>query len=173
MPPPEASTHDDGPLGAVGRIAAGAATQDDLAWLSNGFATWLTARGAIPVERCLRLPSSEPRIALAERDLWLRRAALVVAQQLAHRGAPGSARAVADELARRWARFISDGPWRFRREQGLPGGELPELHVALYHATRANDGQALTADRLRKGVLGRESAVRCPTTSRMLTSDAR
>ena len=86
-------------------------------WLARGLRVWTRLRGAVPLERCLRLPSSARAYARAERDYWLRVAC-------------GHCITVA-ELHRE----IEGTVWRLRiwRERGVPDRATP-LQVAIFNA---------------------------------------
>lgn len=56
------------------RLASGRVEAEDVAWLSKGFSAFLTAGGALPLERCLGLPRNDSALRRACRDYWLRRA---------------------------------------------------------------------------------------------------
>lgn len=60
------------PVAMAGNIAAGKVGEPELAWLQKGFSVWLDNRGAIKLERCLRLPGSSRKLVSADRDRHLR-----------------------------------------------------------------------------------------------------
>ena len=64
------------------RVATDNLDQDDVTWLANGFRAYLTSKGRIPLERCLRLPANEAACQRAIRDYWLRLAWRRVSSEL-------------------------------------------------------------------------------------------
>src|SRR5688500_7943696 len=78
---------EDGPLlheefERAQRVASGHVGAQDLDWLSKGFAAFLANGGALPLERCLRLPWKDGALRRACRDYWLRRAWKLVGGEL-------------------------------------------------------------------------------------------
>lgn len=55
-------------------VAAGHIGHREVDWLRGGFATWLSNRGGLHLDRCLHLPTSHKKMARAERDRYLREA---------------------------------------------------------------------------------------------------
>lgn len=130
------------------RIASGKAQTGDLQWLSKGFASFLAGSGAIPLERCLRLPRNSAAYRRTLRNYWLRRAWEAVDSELSPwRRSESLAAAVRDFECRfrgRWSMF----------------GDLPdtstELESALLHAFRSHDRIPYTAMQLHNITCGRD-----------------
>lgn len=55
----------------AGNVAAGRIGPTEAEALQRGFEAWLSAGGALSLERCLKLPTSTKAMARAERDKWL------------------------------------------------------------------------------------------------------
>lgn len=58
----------------AGNIASGHIGSREADWLRSGFSTWLGTGGALQLDRCLHLPSSQKKLARAQRDRHLREA---------------------------------------------------------------------------------------------------
>src|SRR5437867_13094777 len=56
------------------RVAGGQIGAQDLDWLSKGFSAFLANGGALPLERCLRLPGRDGALRRECRGYWLRSA---------------------------------------------------------------------------------------------------
>jgi hypothetical protein len=113
------------------RVASGQIGAQDLDWLSKGFAAFLANGGALPLERCLRLPWKDGELRRACRDYWLRRAWMLLDGGLSPwRRSEMLATTVRAFASRQWAR------WR-----GLqaPPSEATEIEIALFQAFRASD----------------------------------
>jgi hypothetical protein len=111
------------------RVASGQIGAQDLDWLSKGFAAFLANGGALPLERCLRLPWKDGALRRACRDYWLRRAWKLVGRELRPwRRSELLAQAVRNFSSRQWMRW--------RGLQAVPS-EAGELDAALFHAFRA------------------------------------
>ena len=122
------------------RVATGQIGAQDLDWLSKGFAAFLANGGALPLERCLRLPWKDGALRRACRDYWLRRAWKLVAGELSPwRRSEMLATAVRGFASRQWMRW--------RSLQAAPA-EATELEAALFHAFRACDRVPATAMQL-------------------------
>jgi hypothetical protein len=142
---PAAKSVDDGALlyeefERAQRIASGQIGAQDLDWLSKGFAAFLANGGALPLERCLRLPWKDGALRRACRDYWLRRAWKLVGPELSPwRRSEMLASSVRTFSSRQWVR------WR-----GLqaPASDATELETALLHAFRACDRVPATAMQL-------------------------
>jgi hypothetical protein len=61
-------------LARAHRIAGVQLHPDDVEWLSRGFRAYLAGNGALPLERCLHLPTGDSALSRARRDHWLHRA---------------------------------------------------------------------------------------------------
>lgn len=125
------------PLLAIVRFADGGHTRNDYALLQKGFDTWLNAGGALPLERCLGLPSTHTGMRKFRRDHWLCKAASLI-------DADGSTTG-AQKLEAEWNKFISRGPWYIWRDDGSPPADATPLSEALFWATRYNRSESLTA----------------------------
>jgi hypothetical protein len=136
---------EDGPLlheefERAQRVASGHVGAQDLDWLSKGFAAFLANGGALPLERCLRLPWKDGALRRACRDYWLRRAWKLAGHELSPwRRSEMLAAAVRGFSSRQWAR------WRGLQS---PPPEASELETALFHAFRAAERVPATAMQL-------------------------
>jgi hypothetical protein len=131
--------HSD-PVQAIVRFTSGQATDIDRAVLQKGFHAFLNADGAVPLERCLGIPTTPAGWRKARRDSWL----CTAAGLLDATGSATGARALKSE----WDRFISRGPWNaWRDEMDPPAGATP-LSRALFYATMLNRSDSLTTRQL-------------------------
>jgi len=122
------------------RVASGQIGAQDLDWLSKGFAAFLANGGALPLERCLRLPWKDGALRRACRDYWLRRAWKLVGGELSPwRRSEVLALTVRSFSSRQWVRW--------RGVQAVPA-EAGELESALFHAFRACERIPTTAMQL-------------------------
>jgi hypothetical protein len=122
------------------RVASGQLAAEDLDWLSKGFAAFLACGGALPLERCLRLPWKDGALRRACRDYWLRRAWRIVGTELSPwRRSEVLAVAVRGFSSRQWGRW--------RSLQCAPAGAT-QLEVVLFNAFRACDRVPATAMQL-------------------------
>ena len=122
------------------RVASGQIGAQDLDWLSKGFAAFLANGGALPLERCLRLPWKDGALRRACRDYWLRRAWNLLGSDLSPwRRSEMLASTVRNFSSRQWIRW--------RSLQSAPQGAA-ELEIALYHAFRACERMPATAMQL-------------------------
>jgi hypothetical protein len=107
-------------------------------WLRRGLRVWTRLGGALPLEKCLRLPRGARSYARAERDRWLRVA-------FAH---VGTAAGLADAIhAQRW-RFPL---WKTRGEPAT----LSPIQAALYNAWLTGASLDLCPRQLQRIVGGR------------------
>lgn len=97
---------------------------------------WLRTGGGLPMERFAGLPTTGPALMQANRDLWLRRAALVLPDP------PGFP--LASRLTHELERFITRGPWRAWMAADHPPPEASELRKALFFAAKFNGGCVLS-----------------------------
>lgn len=58
----------DNQLMRAHRVASKTLRGEDIDWLCNGFSAFLANSGRVPLERCLRLPTSERALSRARRD---------------------------------------------------------------------------------------------------------
>jgi len=122
------------------RVASGQIGAQDLDWLSKGFAAFLANGGALPLERCLRLPWKDGALRRACRDYWLRRAWKLVGGELSPwRRSEVLALTVRSFSSRQWVRW--------RGMQAVPS-EAGDLELALFHAFRASERIPTTAMQL-------------------------
>ena len=113
------------------RVASGQIGAQDLDWLSKGFAAFLANGGALPLERCLRLPWKDGALRRACRDYWLRRAWKLLEGELSPwRRSAMLALLVRGFSTRQWAR------WRALQ---APPAEATDIEVALFNAFRASE----------------------------------
>ncbi len=117
------------------RVAAGEFDQAVRDWLSAGFRAAIDAEGAVPFDRCLRLPRSTKKFQKMQRNRWL--VDLARATE-----APCSwARAVA--VSKQLDTFLSRGDWRAWRHLKDPPPGTSNLQTALFYVARFNDGRGL------------------------------
>ena len=122
------------------RVASGQIGAQDLDWLSKGFAAFLANGGALPLERCLRLPWKDGALRRACRDYWLRKAWKLAGGDLSPwRRSEVLALAVRNFSGRQWVRW--------RSLQAVPA-EAGGVEAALYHAFRACERVPSTAMQL-------------------------
>jgi hypothetical protein len=122
------------------RVASAQIGAQELTWLSKGFAAFLANGGAVPLERCLRLPSKDGGLRRALRDHWLRRAWKAVEGEISPwQRSEVLACAVRDFSSRQWAR------WRLLAE--APEDASP-VELALFHALKACERVPTTAMQL-------------------------
>jgi hypothetical protein len=133
------------PAALFERVLGERIDQDTLRWLIDGFRKFDQHEGALPLERCLRLPTAAQR-RLAERDFWLRVAgALIIEPRPVLR---------ATELADRLQVFMSRGPWLQWRALSEPPEAATDLQRALFHVARAIGDRPLPQWRQVMRVLG-------------------
>jgi len=121
-------------------------------WVSEGFRNWLKAGGTVPLERCLRLPSTPGQMARLRRNAWVAKAARVLAaapvtphgdqdspatnNELAHTQ-------TAADLARELDRFVTRGGWSHWRHLPRPPADASKLRICLFHIVSSNNGKSL------------------------------
>jgi hypothetical protein len=115
---------------ALLRVIAGGATETEREWAMGCVATFMHANGVLPLERCLRLPTTSTAWARSQRDYWLRRAA---AHLVDERNPTDRAKRLSRELARflrcRWP------SWALLRQ---PPENATDLDVLLFYVRRAS-----------------------------------
>lgn len=122
------------------RVASGQIAAEDFDWLSKGFSAFLASGGAVPLERCLRLPWRDGALRRASRDHWLRRAWQLLGEDLPPwRRSEMLAAAVHAFKSRQWPRW--------RTLQAVPA-DATELDAALFYAFRCCDRIPATAMQL-------------------------
>lgn len=136
------SEGDPAGVGFCRRLRQMRPTRADLRRLAAAIETFERARGAVPLERCMRIARTPAQWRRAQRDEALMEALLILAQS----GSDGDLHVA---LVSRWEAFVSRGPWRrWSHLEHLPEDTDPLLR-ALHLASRWNDGQTLTARQLR------------------------
>lgn len=141
------------PLLAIVRFTDGGLTDSDMELLQRGYDTWLNAGGAIPLERCLGLPSTHNGLRKLRRDHWLCKAASLI-------DADGSTTG-SQQLETEWNTFLSRGPWIIWRDDAEPPPDATPLSVALFWATRYNRSESLTARHIAR-IVGHIFGEKCP-----------
>lgn len=122
------------------RVASDRLDQEDVTWLAKGFRAYLTNKGRIPLERCLRLPANEAACQRAIRDYWLRLAWRRVAGELSPWCRSESLSvAIRRFRATKWAR------WNETRSLDVAADSLDE---ALFEAFRSHERIPSTAMQL-------------------------
>jgi hypothetical protein len=122
------------------RVARGEADANDAEWLSKGFAAFLASGGAVPLERCLRLPRNDSALRRACRNYWLCRAWEALDDQASPwRRSEKLATIVREFKSRQWPR------WRALEQ---PPATASEVDAALFHAFRSHDRVPFTAMQL-------------------------
>lgn len=109
-------------------VASGRIGNAEAEWLRQGFGVWLSNRGALPLDRCLRLPTSHTKMAQAERDMHLR-----TAWELIDKPGPWLKSV---ELAAEILRFETQLWPRWRRDTQPPAG-ASALRTTLFWALRS------------------------------------
>ena len=125
-------------------MTAAAELPDDLAWrvaagdfdaevrdrLRGAFATWIETEGAVPLERCLRLPRGTASYRLMQRNRWLTEAAKAIDA--------GKAWPCAVRLSEELDEFLTRGPWKaWRTLRDRPEGSS-DLRWALLRVAQAS-----------------------------------
>lgn len=127
-------------LSRAHRIANNHLEGDDLEWLCRGFRAFLTSDGKVPLERCLRLPTSERALRRARRDQWLRKAWTLTDDHL-------SPWRRSEQLAHDIRRF-GVGKWpRWNALDAAPS-DASVLDEALFEAFRSHERVPSTAMQL-------------------------
>lgn len=147
---PKAESEFD-PFTAALRFVDGSPTQDDIQWIGRGFAACLVDMGAVPLERCLRLPTTSNGWRELKRDQWLCKAATLINADRAWVGA--------EALHAEWARFIV-ARWPQWRDDELPPAHATPLSEALFYATRANRSDVLGPKQIRR-IVGHIFTAKC------------
>lgn len=117
------------------RFRSGKPTANDLDCMARAMQAWMSGKGDVSLERCLRLPNTPESFRSMERDHWLCEAAK-------HFKTLGSWPA-SIKLADEWAAFISHGPWRLWRDDCDPPADASSLSRCLFYATRCNRGRSV------------------------------
>lgn len=119
------------------RFATGSEDPDVLAWARSGFAAYLRARSSVPLERCLRLPSTEAQFTRILRDYWLIQAARALDE--------GYTWTAAVHLSAELSEFLSRGPWRAWRALDEPPDGASALRLALFWVAKHGGDAGLNA----------------------------
>ena len=122
------------------RVANNHLEGDDLEWLCRGFRAFLVSDGKVPLERCLRLPTSKRALRRAHRDHWLRKAWALTNDRL-------SPWRRSEQLAQDIRRF---GAGKWSRWSGLDAvpAEATALDEVLFEAFRSHERVPSTAMQL-------------------------
>lgn len=148
-------------LEMIERIAAGDFAPDVLRRLREGTSAWLLAGGEVSLERCMRLPNTPKRMRQAQRNEWIRRAALMTGEHTSY--------AAAQKLEEELSRFLSRGPWLQLRAMPAPPPGLGRMSQALFHVARLNDGDSLSSKQIHR-VIRRSFNEKCPSTTSIITA---
>lgn len=130
----------DGVVGMAIRVSEGICGEPERLWLCEGFAIWYRAGGEVPLDRCLRLPSTFKKLRAIERRHYL----LMAAAEIEADGIWCKCVLLAEELQQ----FIARGAWKRWKDLAAPPGGTSQLRTALFHIARLNAGRALTARRV-------------------------
>jgi hypothetical protein len=122
------------------RVAGGQIGAQDLDWLSKGFSAFLANGGALPLERCLRLPGKDGALRRECRDYWLRSAWKM-------KGGDLSPWCRSEMLAVEVRSFAARQWVRWRTLQSVPP-EASKLETALFHAFSVYERIPVTAMQL-------------------------
>lgn len=119
-------------------LAGGRRTAEDVELVWAAAQRWLENGCMQPMHRFLRLPPTPGKLTKATRDLWLRRASLLID---AESTAPTvKARNLLNELEK----FITRGPWQSWRDLAAPPDSCSALRKALFYATKYHAGKLLS-----------------------------
>ena len=99
--------------------------------------SWVASGAAVPLERYAQLPATPGALSNAARNLWIRRAAELLAP-----GLPAFTQA--QRLESELAAFISRGPWAFWREAPAPPDTASELRRSFFYVAKFNNGDSLS-----------------------------
>lgn len=135
---------DVNPMDLAWHVAAGKFSESVCDALQRGFAAFVDAGGDVPLERCLRLPTSTARFRLTQRDRWLAEVARST------EGKTPWARYVATSAA--LDAFLSRGQWRVWRDTQDPPAGTSNLRVALFYTAKFNDGEGLSPKQVERRV---------------------
>lgn len=97
--------------------------------------SYVQNNGEIPMHRFLALPATGPKMRLASRNIWLRKAANLLPDDLL------CPKAMALHLE--YEKFLSRGQWLSWRELSAPPDEASQLRKALFYVAKYNQGKPL------------------------------
>lgn len=118
-------------------LAAGDPTPDALQTLWRASQEWLASAGAVPLERYLHLPTTPSAVRKASRNLWIKRAAELIA--------PGvNVFNQAPQLEEELRIFISRGQWPIWRKAKEPPQDASALRRALFYIAKYNEGKSIS-----------------------------
>lgn len=132
------------PMDLAWHVAAGEFSESVCDALRRGFAAFVDAGGDVPLERCLRLPTSTKRFREVQRDLYLAEVVRFT------EGKTTWARCVAASAA--LDTFLSRGPWRAWCDLQDPPAGTSSLRVALFYTAKLNDGDGLSPKQIERRV---------------------
>lgn len=140
-------------LKMIERIAAGDFAPDVQKRLRECMAAYLLAGAEVSMERCMRVPNTPHRVRLAQRDAWIRKAALTLENRSSH--------AAATDLESELRRFVTRGRWAQLQGFKTPPEGLAPLTVCLFHIARLNDGETLSSRQIHR-LIRHEFPEKCP-----------
>ena len=116
--------------------ANGKWTPEVRAWLQSALAALINAGGAVPLERCLRLPMTPAKWRQLMRNYWLLNAIEASGQE--------SLWMACVEVSDALAAFLSRGPWHAWRSLQDPPAGTPVFRSALFYVAKHNGGEPLS-----------------------------
>lgn len=119
-------------------LAGGSRTTEDVEQVWSAAQRWLADGCNQPLNRLLMLPPTPGKLADATRNLWLRKAALLI------RIDPVVPTALARALRQELVAFIGRGPWRTWCDLKQPPPEASDLRKALFYVAKFNKGASLS-----------------------------
>lgn len=118
-------------------LANDAPTEATMRALWTAARAWLATGGTMPLERFAQLPTTPGAVRNAARNLWIQRAAKLVApDELTF---PQAYR-----LYTELETFLVRGPWAEWRSAPTPPDSASELRKALFHIAKNNNGELLS-----------------------------
>lgn len=118
------------------RLAQGRPELDTIRWLQDGLSTWINCSGSIPLERCLKLPTTPAKFTQLRRNYWLCKAAATLDASSSWQ----AANLLADELNV----FMSRGLWRSWRHMLEAPEDASALRTALFYVAKAHQRMGRT-----------------------------
>lgn len=138
------------------RFRDGRESPQDLQAMRSAIQAWYRAGGKVPLEQCLRLPRTTRQHETTQRNEWLNKAAALLLTSCSTR------HQLTQTLSAEWNAFLLGNLWRGWRDDGEPPPGVAPINEALFHASRLNRGQSLTAKQL-SNVLGNFLSLKFPT----------